>query len=73
MAESSPEAAPEVDVREFAVAVMLLIDQWHRKPHDWIEQCACGEPWPCKAKDAWLAGVKAMRAVLDELDQLRGA
>lgn len=73
MADMSVPAAdqPEVNAREFALAVAMLVDQWHRKPHEWIEQCACGERWPCKAKDAWLAGAKAMRAALDELDRLR--
>lgn len=65
------DAVPDVNVREFALAVAMLIEQWHRKPHGWIEQCACGERWPCKSKDAWLAGAKAMREALDELDQLR--
>lgn len=71
VAFSDRDAMPEVDLREFALAVAMLIDQWHRKQHGWIEQCACGEQWPCKAKEAWLAGAKAMRAALDELDRLR--
>lgn len=63
--------APEVNVREFALAVAMLINQWHRKPHEWMEQCACGERWPCKARDAWLAGAKAVSSMVDELERLR--
>lgn len=69
--EAVSETAPEVNVREFANAVAVLIHRWHRQPHSWIEQCACGEQWPCKTKDAWLTGAKAVSSMVDELERLQ--
>lgn len=64
---------PVVDVRTFAWAVRESVLNGHYRRYEWVAVCACGEVWPCPAQKAWMQGVKAMFAALDELDALRAS
>jgi hypothetical protein len=65
------QSEPAVDVRTFAWAVRESVMRGHYRRHEWVAECVCGERWPCLAQKAWMSGVKAMFAALDELDALR--
>lgn len=72
MPESAPPE-PVVDVRTFAWAVRESVLSGHYRRYEWVAVCVCGEVWPCPAQKAWMQGVKAMFAALDELDALRAS